>query len=118
MAKFKLKINQNEMRALAVYCEVSAKSLMSVSALHQLIWVETCERLWSRMRNMFRPDRDKYTLRLNASEVETLTVFVLPEAQDSDDPFVRSMGFTMKEELEKQASREINIYNAMNYGNE
>jgi len=118
MTKFKLKINQNEMRALAVYCEVSAKGFRRIADLGELIDVETCDRLWSRMRNIFRPDRDKYTLRLNASEVATLRTLVLPEALLSEDSFVRSMAYAMKEELEKQVSREIMVFNAMHYGNE
>ena len=103
---------------MAVYCEVSAKGFRRIADLGELIDVETCDRLWSRMRNIFRPDRDKYTLRLNASEVATLR-------GDSSAAGSRIPGRFVCQEYrlrhgrgaEKQVSREIMIFNAMHYGN-
>ena len=78
---------------------------------------ETCERLWSRLRNMYRPDRDRYTVQLNAIEVTALTNVVTPLLREADNPGMRSIGYAMDEELRKQIEREVNIYNAMHHGN-
>lgn len=117
MSKFKLKLNQMEMKTLGSCCVYAARNTMIVKSVVGLAGVETCERLWSRMRNMYRPDRDKYTLRLGAMEVYTLTDVVLKTMRGMDEPLIRTMGYAFAEELRKQIEREINIYNAMNYGN-
>ena len=116
MSKFKLKLNQMEMKTLGSCCVYAARNMGRVECVAGLAILETCERLWSRMRNMYRPDRDKYTLRLGAMEVHTLTATVLPAMRDMDEPIVRTMGYSFAEELRKQSEREINIYNAMRYG--
>ena len=113
MAKFKLKMNQNEMRVLGSCCIYTVRMCGKVDSISRIAVLETCERLWSRMRNMYRPDRDKYTITLSAMEVITLTGSVLPRMQDSEEPLLRTVGFTFGEELRKQCEREINIYNAM-----
>ena len=116
MSKFKIKLNQMEMKTLGSCCVYAARNAGRVECVAGLAILETCERLWSRMRNMYRPDRDKYTLRLGAMEVLTLTAIVLPAMRDMDEPIVRTMGYAFAEELRKQSEREINIYNAMRYG--
>ena len=116
MSKFKIKLNQMEMKTLGSCCVYAARNMGRVECVAGLAILETCERLWSRLRNMYRPDRDKYTLRLGAMEVHTLTATVLPAMRDMDEPIVRTMSYAFAEELRKQSEREINIYNAMRYG--
>jgi len=118
MAKFKLKMNQNEMRVLGSCCAYVARMGGKADSISRIAILETCERLWSRMRNMYRPNRDKYTVTLSAMEVVTLTTTVLPMMQESGEPLLRPIGFAFSEELRKQGEREINIYNAMRYGKE
>lgn len=114
--KFKLKLNQNEMRMLAAGCAVAAEYAYERKTVATLSVIEICERLWSRLRNMYRPDRDKYSLRLGATEVHILTEVILPIMQDQKEPLARTIGYAFQEELRKQIEREINIYNAMRYG--
>ena len=122
MAKFKLKFNQNEMKVVAGVCMAAsvggdARMPEAAQSVMMLAMNETCERLWSRLRNMYRPDRDRYTVQLNAIEVTTLTNVVTPLLKESDNPGMRSIGYAMDEELRKQIEREVNIYNAMHHGN-
>ena len=120
--KFKLKLNRNELLMLAAGCEAAAKAAGCEDAAEYayerknaatLSVIETCERLWSRLRNMYRPDREKYSLRLGATEVHILTDVMLPLMQDLEEPLARAMGYAFQEELRKQIEREVNIYNAM-----
>ena len=41
---------------------------------------------------------------------------MIPIMKDQEEPLVRSIGYAMDEELRKQIEREVNIYNAMRYG--
>lgn len=117
MARFKLKLNQMEMKTLGSCCVYAARNAGKVESVAGLAILETCERLWSRLRNMYRPDRDRYSIRLGAMEAHTLAATVLPAMREMDEPLVRTMGYAFSEELRKQIEREVNIYNAMRYGN-
>lgn len=116
MVRFKLKMNQNELKAVAAACSATPQLIEKPKNAAALSVVETCERLWSRLRNIYRPDRDKYSIRLGATEVHILTEVMIPIMKDQEEPLVRSIGYAMDEELRKQIEREINIYNAMCYG--
>lgn len=118
MAKFKLKMNQNEMRVLGSCCAYTVRMGGKADSISRIAILETCERLWSRMRNMYRPDREKYTITLSAMEVVTLTSTVLPLMQDSEEPLLRTVGFAFSEELRKQIDRELTVFNAMHHGQE
>lgn len=117
MSKFKLKLNQMEMKTLGACCVYAARNAGRVECVAELAILETCERLWSRLRNIYRPDRDKYSLRLGVTEVHILTEVMLPLMQDQEEPLVRTIGYAFQEELRKQIEREVNIYNAMHHGN-
>lgn len=122
MSKFKIKLNQAEMKFVAGVCMsaatgVDARMPQADQSVTLLAMTETCERLWSRLRNMYRPDRDRYTVQLNAIEVTALTNVVTPLMREADNPGMRSIGYAMDEELRKQIEREVNIYNAMHHGN-
>ena len=97
---------------------MAARGIARPGSAAELAMVETCERLWSRLRNIYRPDRDKYSIRLGAMEVHVLTCLVLPYLSNTNEPYIRTMSYTAQEELRKQEEREVNIYNAMRYGNE
>ena len=121
MSKFKIKLNQAEMKVVAGVCMsaatgIDARMPQADQSVTLLAMTETCERLWSRLRNMYRPDRSHYTVQLNATEVMTLTNVVAPLLRDADDPGMRTIGYAMDEELRKQIEREVNIYNAMHHG--
>ena len=121
MSKFKLKLNQAEMKFIAgVYMAAAAGGDARMPQADQSVMMlamnETCERLWSRLRNMYRPDRDRYTVQLNAIEVTALTNVVTPLLREADNPGMRSFGYAMDEALRKQIEREVNIYNAMHHG--
>lgn len=122
MSKFKIKLNQAEMKFIAGVCMAAAaggdaRMPQADQSVMILAMNETCERLWSRLRNMYRPDRDRYTVQLNAIEVTALTNVVTPLMREADNPGMRSVGYAMDEELRKQIEREVNIYNAMHHGN-
>ena len=122
MSKFKIKLNQAEMKFIAGVCMAAAtggdaRMPQADQSVMILAMNETCERLWSRLRNMYRPDRDRYTVQLNAIEVTALTNVVTPLLRGADNPGMRSIGYAMDEELRKQIEREVNIYNAMHHGN-
>jgi len=122
MSKFKIKLNQAEMKFIAGVCMAAAaggdaRMPQADQSVMMLAMNETCERLWSRLRNMYRPDRDRYTVQLSAMEVTTLTNVVTPLLREADNPGMRSIGYAMDEELRKQIEREVNIYNAMHHGN-
>lgn len=122
MSKFKLKLNQAEMKFIAGVCMAAAaggdaRMPQADQSVMILAMNETCERLWSRLRNMYRPDRDRYTVQLNAIEVTALTNVVTPLLREADNPGMRSIGYAMDEALRKQIEREVNIYNAMHHGN-
>ena len=122
MSKFKIKLNQAEMKFIAGVCMAAAaggdaRRPQADQRVMTLAMHETCERLWSRLRNMYRPDRDRYTVQLNAIEVTALTNVVTPLLREADNPGMRSIGYAMDEELRKQIEREVNIYNAMHHGN-
>ena len=121
MSKFKIKLNQAEMKFIAGVCMAAAaggdaRMPQADQSVMILAMNETCERLWSRLRNMYRPDRDRYTVQLNAIEVTALTNVVTPLLREADNPGMRSIGYAMDEALRKQIEREVNIYNAMLYG--
>ncbi len=116
MAKFKLKLNQDEMKAVGSCCVYAARSYGKAVSVDSLAILETCERMWSRLRNMYRPDREKYTVKLGAMEARVLTYTVLPAMRDSSEPYLHTVGYTLLDELRKQVEREVNIYNAMRYG--
>lgn len=121
MSKFKIKLNQAEMKFIAGVCMAAAaggdaRMPQADQSVMILAMNETCERLWSRLRNMYRPDRDRYTVQLNAIEVTALTNVVTPLLREADNPGMRSIGYAMDEALRKQIEREVNIYNAMRYG--
>ncbi len=122
MSKFKIKLNQAEMEFIAGVCMVAAaggdaRMPQADQSVMILAMNETCERLWSRLRNMYRPDRDRYIVQLNVIEVAVLTNVVTPALRKADNPGMRSIGYAMDEELRKQIEREVNIYNAMHHGN-
>lgn len=122
MSKFKIKLNQPEMKFIAGVCMAAAaggdaRMPQADQSVMMLAMNETCERLWSRLLNMYRPDRDRYTVQLNAIEVTALTNVVTPLMREADNPGMRSVGYAMDEELRKQIEREVNIYNAMHHGN-
>ncbi len=122
MSKFKIKLNQAEMKFIAGVCMAAAaggdaRMPQADQSVMILAMNETCERLWSRLRNMYRPDRDRYTVQLNAIEVTALTNVVTPLLREADNPGMRSIGYAMDEALRKQIEREVNIYNAMHHGN-
>ncbi len=117
MAKFKLRLNQNELKALGSSCMYAAREFKHVSEINELITVETCERLWNRVHNMYRPDVDKYTMRLSAVEAQTLMDFVFPVMQASEEIFFDLIAGAFSNELHHQLDREIHVLNARyNYG--
>lgn len=87
-------------------------------SLQGLVIYETLERLWSRMRNMYRPGRDRYTVQLNATEVDVLMTVVVPDLRNGHDPYITALANRIEDSLFNQVDKEINIYNSMRYGKE
>ena len=92
MVKFKLKLNQNEMKAVGTCSLYCMQQVHHAKTLQGLINAETCERLYLRMRNMYRPDKNEYTIRLNAAEVEAIVNYVVPVMEFSEEPFFNIVG--------------------------
>ena len=118
MVKFKLKLNQNELKSVGTCCLYCMQQVHHVRTLQGLISVETCERLYLRMRNMYRPDKNEYTLRLNTAEVDAVVNHVVPVMEFSEEPFFNIVGCGIGEDLRKQIDRELTIFNAMHHGQE
>lgn len=116
MSRFKLKLTDDELRVVGSSCLYAVRRKGKVGHIATLALLETCERLWGRMRNIYRPDRNSYTIRLSAEEVLALTQEVLPHIIGYDEPYLRAIGSTLKEDLEKQVEREMSVYNSMRYG--
>ena len=113
MARFKLKLNDMEIRALAMAAANVGVRGPKVNSLQDLIIYETLERLWSRMRNVYRPDMKKYCLRLNSTEAQVMRDVLATMMRSGDDPYMVSLGNRIEESLFNQVNTEINIYNAM-----
>ena len=113
MAKFKVKLNDLEIRALAMTAANVGVKGPKAKSLTGLITYETLERLWSRMRNMYRPDLKKYCLRLNTTETQVVMEVLVPVMRSGDDPYMVALGNRIEDSLFNQVNTEINIYNAM-----
>lgn len=113
-----MKLNDTEMKALAMTAANIGIHGSGARTLQGLIIYETLERLWSRMRNMYRPGRDSYTLQLNATETDTVMTVVCQHLFAVDDPFMTGLANRIHDSLYNQVNNEINIYNAMRYGKE
>ncbi len=118
MSKFKLKMNGMEMKAVAMVAANIGINGSGPRSLQGLVIYETLERLWSRMRNMYRPGRDRYTVQLNATEVDVLMTVVVPDLRNGDDPYITALANRIEDSLFNQVDKEINIYNSMRYGKE
>lgn len=118
MSKFKLKMNGMEMKAVAMVAANIGINGSGPRSLQELVIYETLERLWSRMRNMYRPGRDRYTVQLNATEVDVLMTVVVPDLRNGDDPYITALANRIEDSLFNQVDKEINIYNSMRYGKE
>lgn len=118
MSRFKLKMNGMEMKAVAMAAANIGIFGSGPGSLRGLVIYETLERLWSRMRNMYRPGRDRYTVQLNATEVDVMMSVVCQELRNGDDPYMTVLACKIEEALFNQVNNEINIYNAMRYGAE
>ncbi|MCQ2275421.1 MAG: hypothetical protein MJZ87_00515 [Bacteroidales bacterium] len=116
MNRFKIKLNGVEMKQLAMTAVNVAKCQCPVSSEADLVLTETLERVWSRLRNMYRPDKDKYTVQMSAVETSVIYAYVVPFLVATDDPMLQSFGMRLEQDLFNQINRECNIYNAMNYG--
>lgn len=113
----KIKLNDLEIKSLGVILQdMHARSGM-VSSIGDLIDREVYQLLFERMRNMYRPGKDKYTLQMNMAEVRVVLVYVLPYMINWGDALVMSLAMRMEQELDNQVNAEINIYNSMYYGN-
>jgi hypothetical protein len=111
MAKFKLKMNQTELKALGSNCMFATREIGRVSTINELIAIETCERLWTRMQNMYRPDVERYTLRLSVVELKTLLAWVFPVMRKSDEIFFDLLAQSFENELLFQLGREMHVIN-------
>jgi len=118
MSRFKLKMNGMEMKAVAMVAANIGIHGSGPRSLQGLVIYETLERLWSRMRNMYRPGRERYTVQLNATETDTVMTVVCPQLRNADDPYMTVLACKIEEALFNQVNNEINIYNAMRYGAE
>lgn len=116
MNRFKIKLSGVEMRVLAMTAVNVSKELCPVKDISDLVLTESLERIWSRLRNMYRPDMDRYTVQMSAVETSVTTDWIVPWLLSSDDPFMQSFGGRIQQELYNQINRECNVYNAMNYG--
>lgn len=113
MAKFKLKLNNLEIRALAMTAANVGINGPKAESLQALMIFETLERLVSRIRNMYRPDLNKYCLRLSSIETHVVMTVLVGVMRDGGDPYMASLGNRIDESLYNQVNTEINIYNAM-----
>lgn len=111
--KFKLKLNQNELKAIGAACECVVREYGDINDLTDLISVGTCEQLWTRLRNMYRPDLDKYTLLLSAAEVQVLLGIVSTVLNLGGEPFFAAVGSRIGLELNQQVDHELQAYKAM-----
>lgn len=113
MAKFKVKLNDLEIRALAMTAANVGINGPKAESLQALMIFETLERLVSRIRNMYRPDLKKYCLRLNTTETQVVMEVLVPVMRSGDDPYMMTLGNRIEDSLFNQVNTEINIYNAM-----
>lgn len=116
MNRCKIKLNGMEMKVLAMSVANAGVASGSVTNLQELMRMESLERLWSRLRNMYRPNKEKFTVQLSASEAETLLHVVIPYAVNNCDGYVMSFCSRIEEQLRNQVNGVINIYNSMGYG--
>ena len=116
MNRFKIKLNGVEMQQLAMTAVNVAKYICPVGSVADLVLTESLERVWSRLRNMYRPDKDKYTVQLSAVETSVIYVHVVPFLVETDDPMAKSLGMRLEQDMFNQINRECNIYNAMTHG--
>ena len=118
MAKFKLKLNQNEIKLLAWCCMYAPGQAGKANGARDLAEQETCMKLAEKLLGMYRIDKTKYTLRLNTVETLVLSGQVAPRLQEAAEPLCRCMGDSIAEEMERQVDRELGVFNAMHHGNE
>lgn len=112
MVKFKLKLNQIELKALGSSCLYESKSLGNVNCLEEIVLVDTLERLYLRTWNMFAIDREKYNLRLNAIEAHIVGHILAPKMKCSQELLISNLGCYIEIELDKQLDRELCLFNA------
>lgn len=115
MNRFKIKFNGMEMKLLAA-CASYIGRKYEVASLRDMVDVETMSRIWSRLRNMFRPDKDRYTVQFSSVEVMIIVDVIIPFMMDNGDALSRALAFRMQQETDSQINREINIYNSINHG--
>ena len=113
MVKFKLKLNQNELKLLVSSCLYVPKEYGNADDLGMLSAQEMCIRMSSRLASMFRTDKQKYNIRLNATEAQVLYAFIVPCLQLSEEPWHRSVGYGVAKELDRQLNHEMSVFNAM-----
>lgn len=118
MSRFKLKMNGMEMKAVAMVAANIGIHGSGPRSLQGLVIYETLERLWSRMRNMYRPGRERYTVQLNATEVDVMMSVLCQELRSGDDPLMTVLANRIEDSLFNQVNNELNIYNSMRYGKE
>lgn len=111
MSKFNIKLNGEEMKVLAGYVAVVGRRSRMIKSMEELVRMEVLEKIYERMKRMYRPDKDKYNLKLSAVETYALQKDVLTEMGFSSDPYIGSILFRLEEDLMNQSAREINVYN-------
>ena len=116
MAKFKLKLNQNEIKLLAWCCMYAPGQAGKANGARDLAEQETCMKLAEKMLGMYRIDKPNYSLRLNTMETYLLATLIVPRLQNSDNPLCRCVGYLIAEDLGRQVIRELEVFNAMHHG--
>lgn len=116
MNRFKVKLNGVEMRMIGITAVNAARDHGAANCAMDLVVMDSLERIWSRLRNMYRPDKDRYTVQFSSVEAFVMTDWIVPTLLATDDPMPQSLGMRLEQELFNQINRECNIYNAMNYG--
>lgn len=115
MQRFKIKLNGIELQVVAMSVVNACVAVKRVEDIQTLMRMEALERLFNRMKNMYRPDKDRFTIQLNTFEAEALTTVVVPYVAINNDTYVVSLFHRLEESLFNQFSTAINIYNSIGY---
>lgn len=112
MKRFKLKLDQNELKLLWSCCMRTIQTDGKAIGLIDLAAQETVLRLAERLDGMFRCDKQKYTLRLSTMEAYAVRCWFIPMLEEASEPWMQTAGYCIADELERQRNHEISVFNA------
>lgn len=109
--RFKFRLSRNEMELVGSATKAYGMNEGPVRSLDDLIRMEQAGRIWRRLYNMYRPDRDRYTVCLSAMEAKILEHIL--EYVMCTGAFGEAVALRLADELRRQKDRAVNVYNAL-----